>query len=78
VGGISVTLPLFLEVPVPSQKTEQSCICVLSVSILPVSTIFLLNFGTVPTVWYFFVVHFNIKDISSQYQCVFYVFVFFS
>jgi len=30
-----------------------SCICVLRVSILPLSTIFLLDSGTVPTVWYF-------------------------
>ena len=31
-----------------------SCICVLGVSILSLSTMFLLDFGTVPTVWYYF------------------------
>jgi hypothetical protein len=32
---------------------ERSCIFVISVPILPLSTSLLLNFGTVPTVWYF-------------------------
>ena len=41
--------------PVPSQESdhEQSCICVLGVSISPLTTIFPLVFGTVPTVCYF-------------------------
>jgi len=30
-----------------------SCMCVLGVSIFPLSTIFPLDFGNVPTVWYF-------------------------
>jgi hypothetical protein len=38
-----------IEVPVPSQESERSCICVSGVSILPLSTIFLLNFGNVST-----------------------------
>jgi hypothetical protein len=33
------TPPLVNEVPVPSQKSEPSCICVLGVSIFPFSTI---------------------------------------
>ena len=33
-------------------KGERSCTCVLMVSILSLSTIFLLNFGLFPTVWY--------------------------
>ena len=37
---------------VSSQESERSCICVLEVSILPLSTIFLLDFGAVLTVWY--------------------------
>ena len=50
----SLTLPLFIEVPVPSHESEQLCICVLEVSILPV---FLrLDFGSVPTEWYFLLV----------------------
>ena len=43
---------------VSSQESERSCIGVLKVSILPFSTIFLLYFGTVPTVWHFFVLYF--------------------
>jgi len=49
----SLTPPLFIEVPLPSLKNERSCICVLEVSILPLFTIFLLDFRAVPTVWYF-------------------------
>ena len=37
---------------------ERTCIFVLRVSILSLSTIFLLDFGTVQTVWYLFVFHF--------------------
>jgi hypothetical protein len=47
----SLTQPFIIEVPVPSQESQRSCICV---SILPFYSIFQLNFGTVPTVWYFF------------------------
>ena len=46
-------MPLFIEVPLPRQESELSCICVLGVSILPLSTIFPLHFGAVSTVWYF-------------------------
>jgi len=47
------TPPRVNEVPVPSQESEPSCICVLGVSIVPFSAIFLLHvyFGTVPTEW---------------------------
>jgi len=40
-----------------------SCICVLGLSILSVSTIFLLDFGIVPTMWsfFFFFFHFIIS-----------------
>jgi hypothetical protein len=40
----SLTAPLFIEVPVPSQESERSCICVLRVSIVPLFTIFLIGF----------------------------------
>jgi hypothetical protein len=40
----SLTLPLFMEVPVPIQEHERSCICVLGVSILPLSTILIFDF----------------------------------
>ena len=52
----SLSPPFRLEMPVPSQESEWPCNCVLRgipVSILPLSTIFLLDFGTDPTVWYF-------------------------
>jgi hypothetical protein len=35
----------FIEVLVPRQESEQLCICVVGISILPLSTIFLLDFG---------------------------------
>ena len=35
------------------QARERSCICMLGVSILPLSMILALDFETVPTVWYF-------------------------
>ena len=40
----SLTPSLFTEVPVLSLESERSCICVLGISNLPISTIFLLNF----------------------------------
>ena len=51
VHQISLTPPLFIEVYVPGQENERSCIRVLGVSIFPLSTIFLLDFATVRTVW---------------------------
>jgi len=47
-----LTLSLFIEVPVLSQESERSCMCV-RVSIL------LVYFGNVPTVWYLMVFHCN-------------------
>jgi len=41
--------PLFIEVLVPNQESEWSCICALRVPILPRSMIFILDFRTVPT-----------------------------
>ena len=48
-----VTPPLFYEVPVPSQESDQSCIYVFGLSILAISMSFLLMFGVVTRVWYF-------------------------
>jgi len=51
-----------IEAPVPSLESERSCI-VLGVSILPLSTIFVLHFGTVPTMWdLLFFIEFLISD----------------
>ena len=44
---ISLTPPLVIVIPVPSQESDRSCICVLGISILHISTIFLLDFETV-------------------------------
>jgi len=48
----SLTPPLFNEEPLRSQKSDPSCIYVLVVSILPLSTILLLDFGNVPRALY--------------------------
>jgi len=53
-----LTPSLYIEVPVPSQESELSCICVVGVSLLPLSMIYLLDFGTVPTVFAFCCFHF--------------------
>jgi hypothetical protein len=50
----SLTSPLFIEAPVPHQESEQSCICVLGVSILPLSAIFRLDLEMGLTLWYLF------------------------
>ena len=42
-----------ITVPVPSQESKQSCICMIVVSILSLSTIFQWNLGNVLTAWYF-------------------------
>ena len=48
-----LTPSLFIEVPGPSQKGERSYICVLWVSIVHLSTVWINAFSTIPTVWYF-------------------------
>ena len=50
----NLTPPFSIEMPVPRQESELSCICVFGVSILPLSTIFVFNFRTVQTVWYYY------------------------
>ena len=49
----SLILPLSIEVSVAIQESGSSCMCVLGISIMPLFTIFLLDFGTVPIEWYF-------------------------
>ena len=49
----SLTQSLLIEVPVPSQKSERSCMYALGVSILPLSTILIFDFGIAPTLRYF-------------------------
>ena len=49
----SLTPPLFIEVPVPNLESEWGCLCEKGISILLLFTIFLLEHGTLPTMWYF-------------------------
>ena len=42
----------FIEVPVPRQESGLSCICVLGVSMLPLSAILIFKFEIFPTPWY--------------------------
>ena len=57
-GSINIlTPPLFIVVPVPIQKREQSCMCVLGYRFCIFLRFFLFDFGIVPSVWYLFVFH---------------------
>ena len=58
----------FTQVTVQSQERQRSCICVLGVSILLLFTIFLLNFGTVSTVWHFCFSFFSILNNIVKYE----------
>ena len=63
----SLTPLLFVEVPELSQ--EGSFICVLGISNLHISTIFLLNAGTVPTVcniFFHFIIGYEKKPAELQ------------
>jgi hypothetical protein len=48
-----LTPPMFIAVHVARQESDQSSMCVLSTSIVPLSMTFLLELRTVPTVLYF-------------------------
>ena len=57
--------------PVPSQESEWSFIYVLWISILSLSTIFLLDCGVVLTVWYLLLSFINILIHGNQSQPLF-------
>ena len=61
----SLTSPLFIEAPVLSQEIEWSCICMLWLSTLSLSMIFLLEFEPVQTEWYF--LFFVLLIVSIEY-----------
>ena len=61
----SLTQQCFIDVSVPGQENQCSYICALVVSILRLSTIFLLDFGTVPTECHF--VCFSLHSIDCRY-----------
>jgi hypothetical protein len=50
INKTNLALPRFIEVPVPSKESERTCICVLGVSVLLLSTILIFDYGTVPAV----------------------------
>ena len=55
IDSIKLASPLSIEVPVPNQESQQSCICVLwGIDVASVSAPFRSDFGTVPTEWYFY------------------------
>ena len=56
-------LPLFIEVPVPCQGSRRLCICMLEISITPLSKIVLLVFGTVKTVCFCFCSSFYLYNL---------------
>ena len=62
--------PPFIEVPVPTQESDRSCICMLLVSNLPLSRIVVYDFVIDPTVWCFcFLLHFiSITSVLSIYD----------
>ena len=73
----SKTPPLFIEVLALFQECVQTCIYVLAVSNFLFSTIFLLYFRIVSTVWYYFVLFFillhkliRITNINKTFSCL--------
>ena len=86
--GLSfLILPYLIEVAVPSQESERSCICALELSI--VSTTFIFEFAIIPTVWYILFIIWWMKETSFGYtynyeqnqyftcssSCIIYIFV---
>ena len=69
---MSFVTPLFIDMPIPRFESKPSCICVVRVSIVTLSMICLLDFGTVLALTYFFV--FNIVtyflEITPEFACV--------
>ena len=53
-----LTPPRFIKVSVPSEESVRSCSKELEASLLPISTIFLLDFGNISRVWHFIAFHF--------------------
>jgi hypothetical protein len=77
---------LFIEVPASCQVSERSCICVLGISIMPLSMIF-LQFGTFPTclksfyllLFVFYVLHFKkftvFFNLTYNYVHIFFLWI---
>jgi hypothetical protein len=63
----SLTPPLFIEVPVSSQESERSCICVLGIPNVSLFMLLLVDIGTVPIVWSFTSRYRNCSDSMVFY-----------
>jgi len=64
--------PISYWVHVPRQESERSCIWVLGVSTLPLSTILTFDFGIVQTVWYFlvfYILFLYLQEIKNKIAC---------
>ena len=66
-----LTLPLVIEVSVPSHESDQSCICVLGVLMLFLSTILIFDFGIVAIVRYY--LYFILLTTSIHCPCTVHV-----
>jgi len=69
----SLILPLVIEVPVSSQESERSCICVQDESILAVSVVCLLDFELLRQCdifsFSFYYIYTNYITIMRQVKC---------
>ena len=66
----SLTPPQLIVVPEPaSHEGDRSCICVLCISNLLISTVFLLDFGTVSLGWLFFIFLFIVGQFYWWRKC---------
>ena len=63
---IKLVYPRVIEATAPCEESEQSCICVLGVSNLSLSTILIFYFGNDPTVMYFFLLWFPFYSTLSK------------
>ena len=68
--NIKLVLSLLIDVPVPIQKSERSCIRVLTVYNLPLSTFWVFDFEIFAPVWYFlfYYEHEGISHVHTLYN----------
>ena len=61
-------LPYFIDVAVPSQESERSCICALELAILSFPTTVIFEFAIVPTVSYILLIILWMKETNVGYN----------
>ena len=64
VRGILLTLLIYWSA-IPSKESEMKRICVLGVTMLPLSTILIFDLGNMPTTWYFFLILLWTSEVCS-------------